>query len=132
MPRDPQQQAASNPCPGKAARLTRVFPPAGLAAVGVALVAVAAKGLVNKAIKGPLTSAILLLSACISFVYSAPWLFPALILAGGCVTLAVHTVQGRRMALAVRRSSAGSPRPRSSQPWHVQALCAARPRDSLV
>lgn len=78
---------------------------AGLAAVGVALVAVAAKGLVSKASKGPLTSIILLLSACISFIYSAPWLFPALILAGGCVTLAVHTLKGRRTAMAVRRPS---------------------------
>lgn len=78
-------------------------PFAGLGAVGVALVAVAAKGLVGKAIKGPLTSTILLMSACISYVFSAAWLFPALIVGGGLVTLLFNTfVTHASMALAVR------------------------------
>lgn len=77
----------------------------------MALVAVAAKGLVAKAVKGPLTSVLLLLSACISFVFSAPWLFPALIVAGGCVTLAVHSFHGRHMAMAVRRPHPMPPSP---------------------
>lgn len=75
---------------------------AGLGAVGVALVAVAAKGLVGKAIKGPLTSLILLASACISYMFSAPWLFPALIVGGGFITLAYNTLLSHAsMALAV-------------------------------
>jgi hypothetical protein len=57
----------------------------------VALVAVAAKGLTGKAIKGPLTGVILLLSACISFMFSASWLFPALIISGGLTTLAYNS-----------------------------------------
>jgi hypothetical protein len=76
---------------------------AGLGAVGVALVAVAAKGLVSKAIKGPLTSMILLASACISYMVSTAWLFPALIVAGGVATLLVNTfVTHAHMGLAVR------------------------------
>lgn len=67
----------------------------------MALVAVAAKGLVGKAIKGPLTSVILLASACVSYVFSAAWLFPALIVGGGLVTLSANTFSHASMALAV-------------------------------
>ena len=70
--------------------------------MGVALVAVAGKGLVVKATKGPLTSAILLMSACLSYVFSAPWLFPALIIGGGLITLTSNSFSHASMALAVR------------------------------
>jgi chromate transport protein ChrA len=76
---------------------------AGLGAVGVALVAVAAKGLVGKAVQGPLTSVILMMSACISYMFEAPWLFPALIVGGGLITFTSNTfVTHAHMALAVR------------------------------
>lgn len=71
----------------------------GLAAVGVALVAVAAKGLVSKACRDPLTSIICLASAVISTTATASWLFPVLIVGGGCVTLAVNSARGTDMAM---------------------------------
>ena len=56
---------------------------AGLAAVGVALVAAAAKGLVTKQCKDKLTTALCLIAAVTAFVFHAAWLFPCLIIGGG-------------------------------------------------
>ena len=75
---------------------------AGLASVAVALVAVAAKGLISKAGKDRLTCAIMVASAAVSFIFAAPWLFPALILGGGAVTLLSNSLSKVDMALPVR------------------------------
>jgi chromate transport protein ChrA len=74
---------------------------AGLAAVAVALVAVAAKSLVAKTSKDKLTVFILTLSALISFVFSTSWMFPALILGGGIITWAYNSYRQVDMALPV-------------------------------
>ena len=70
--------------------------------MAVALVAVAAKSLVHKTVHDRTTGLILLASAAISFVFAAPWLFPALIVGGGAVTLVQNSVAKRDMGLAVR------------------------------
>jgi chromate transport protein ChrA len=75
---------------------------AGLAAAAVALVAVAAKGLIAKTAKDRLTSFILLTSAALSFVFQASWLFPVLIIGGGFATLVYNTWIHKDMALPVR------------------------------
>ena len=72
--------------------------------MAVALVAVAAKGLISKVAKDALTTTILVASAAISFVFAAPWLFPALIIGGGLVTWSHNTLKKVDMALPVRRS----------------------------
>ena len=60
---------------------------AGLAAVGVALVASAAKGLTYGTCKDRTTMIINAVAAVISYYYPVTWIFPTLILAGGLVTL---------------------------------------------
>ncbi|EIE20647.1 CHR family transporter: chromate ion [Coccomyxa subellipsoidea C-169] len=60
---------------------------AGLAAVGVALVASAAKGLTYGTCKDRTTMIINAVAAIISYYFPATWIFPTLILAGGVVTL---------------------------------------------
>jgi chromate transporter len=60
---------------------------AGLAAVGVALVASAAKGLTYGTCKDKTTMVINTVAAIISYYYPVTWIFPTLILAGGLVTL---------------------------------------------
>ena len=69
--------------------------------MAVALVAVAAKGLVLKTAKDSVTGCILLSSAALSIMFAAPWLFPALILGGGAVTLLQNTLAKRDMAMPV-------------------------------
>ncbi len=65
----------------------RRHPRAGLAAVGVALVASAARGLTAGTCKLRVTMAINAAAAVITFYYPATYMFPACILAGGLVTL---------------------------------------------
>ncbi|CAL8468154.1 g7693 [Coccomyxa elongata] len=60
---------------------------AGLAAMGVALVASAAKGLTYGTCKDRTTMIINAVAAVISYYYPVTWIFPTLILAGGLVTL---------------------------------------------
>ena len=78
----------------------------GLAAVAVALVAVAAKGLVTKTAKDTLTVFIMLISAALSFTFQAPWLFPVLIVSGGLATLVHNAYIKKDMALPVRAPDA--------------------------
>jgi hypothetical protein len=75
---------------------------AGLAAVAVALVAVAAKGLIAKTAKDRLTVFIMLTSAALAFTFEAPWLYPALIIGGGLATLVHNAYIHKNMALPVR------------------------------
>lgn len=70
--------------------------------MAVALVAVAAKGLVTKTAKDSLTVFIMLTSAALSFTFEAPWLYPALIVGGGLTTLIRNACIHRNMALPVR------------------------------
>ncbi len=60
---------------------------AGLAAVGVALVASAARGLTGSTCKLRVTMVINAAAAVITFYYPATYMFPICILAGGLVTL---------------------------------------------
>lgn len=76
----------------------------------MALVAVAAKGLIAKVAKDALTTTILVASAAISFVFAAPWLFPALIVAGGLITWGHNVLRKVDMSLPVRRLSCMLPR----------------------
>uniref|UniRef100_A0A383W4R4 Chromate transporter n=1 Tax=Tetradesmus obliquus TaxID=3088 RepID=A0A383W4R4_TETOB len=59
----------------------------GVAAVGVALVASAAKGMASKLCAGPLLSIICTLAAVIAYYWPKAYTFPALIAAGGLATL---------------------------------------------
>ena len=60
---------------------------AGLAAVGVALVASSAKSLTHSTCKSKATMAINAFVAVGVYFYSPTWVFPVLLVAGGCVTL---------------------------------------------
>lgn len=60
---------------------------AGLAAVGVALVASAAKSLTHKTCTTKLTIAINATAAVVVYYYSPTWIFPVLLILGGLVTL---------------------------------------------
>jgi len=60
---------------------------AGLAAVGVALVAGAAKGLCEKICGTKPLAGLCVLSAVVAYLYRSAWIFPLLILVGGLVTL---------------------------------------------
>mmetsp|Transcript_13553 Transcript_13553/g.40981 ORF Transcript_13553/g.40981 Transcript_13553/m.40981 type:complete len:438 (+) Transcript_13553:118-1431(+) len=60
---------------------------AGLAAVGVALVASAAGGLARNTCKDRVTQAIATLAAVTIVMYQATWVFPLVIVLGGLVTL---------------------------------------------
>jgi chromate transporter len=61
--------------------------PAGVAAVGVALVASAAKGMAGKLCATPLLSIICTLAAVIAYYWPKAYTFPVLIAAGGLLTL---------------------------------------------
>lgn len=61
----------------------------GLAAVGVALVASAAKSLTYSTCKTTVTAAINAAAVVTVFYYSPTWIFPVLLIAGGLVTLIV-------------------------------------------
>ncbi|KAL3145700.1 hypothetical protein ABBQ32_003233 [Trebouxia sp. C0010 RCD-2024] len=61
--------------------------PAGLAAVGVAMVASAAKSLTHKTCTIKTTAAINAIAAVIVYYYSPTWIFPVLLISGGLVTL---------------------------------------------
>jgi chromate transporter len=56
-------------------------------AVGVALVASAAKGMAGKLCSGPLLSIICTLAAVVAYYWPKAYTFPALIAAGGLLTL---------------------------------------------
>lgn len=60
---------------------------AGVAAVGVALVASAAKGMAGKLCATPLLSIICTLAAVVAYYWPKAYTFPALIAAGGLLTL---------------------------------------------
>ena len=60
----------------------------GLSAVGLSLIAVAAKNLGRKLCVTSSLSVICTLTAVITLLFKKEWLFPAVILGGGIVTLA--------------------------------------------
>lgn len=62
----------------------------GLASVGVALIASAAKSLTCSTCKDKITMTINAVATVISFYLPVTWVFPALILAGGLTTLIVR------------------------------------------
>jgi chromate transport protein ChrA len=64
-----------------------VIASAGVAAVGVALVASAAKGMASKLCATPLLSIICTLAAVVAYYWPKAYTFPALIAAGGLLTL---------------------------------------------
>jgi chromate transport protein ChrA len=74
---------------------TRLRAHAGLAAVGVALVASAAVGLTAGTCRDRTTRCINAIAAVVSYYYPATYIFPALILAGGLVTLVTRRKQAR-------------------------------------
>jgi chromate transporter len=61
---------------------------AGVGAVGIALVAAAAKSMASKQCAGPLLASICAASAVVAYYWPKPYTFPSLIFAGGLVTLA--------------------------------------------
>jgi chromate transporter len=60
----------------------------GVGAVGIALVAAAAKSMASKQCAGPLLASICAWSAVIAYYWPKPYIFPVLIFAGGLATLA--------------------------------------------
>jgi chromate transport protein ChrA len=64
-----------------------VIMPVGVAAVGVALVASAAKGMASKLCATPLLSIICTLAAVVAYYWPKAYTFPVLIAAGGLLTL---------------------------------------------
>jgi chromate transporter len=76
---------------------------AGLAAAGIALVASASQGLTRNICKTRLTLVLATAAAVVAYYYPKPWTFPALIVAGGLVSV----VALRRDTVKVGDSSAG-------------------------
>jgi len=71
---------------------------AGVGAVGIALVAAAAKSMASKQCAGPLLASICAVAAVVAYYWPKPYVFPALIFAGGLATLA-HSY-ARKLAVA--------------------------------
>lgn len=77
---------------------------AGLAAVAVALVAVAGKQLIKKTATNRLTTFVLVASAALALTCSQSWIFPAVIVGGGVITLVHNSFKKVDMAPEVCRS----------------------------
>jgi chromate transporter len=71
----------------------------GVGAVGIALVAVAAKSMAGKQCAGPLLASICAVSAVVAYYWPKPYVFPALIFAGGLATLGWSYVRKQAVAL---------------------------------
>jgi hypothetical protein len=109
-------------------------PRAGLAAVGVALVASAARGLTAGTCKLRVTMAINAAAAVITFYYPATYMFPACILAGGLVTLYTNRKVVRRPDQAPSPMAGGAPGARPGHnAWgaHQQLRISPVPRGAL-
>jgi chromate transporter len=70
----------------------------GVGAVGIALVAAAAKSMASKQCAAPLLATICALSAVIAYYWPKPYTFPAVILAGGLATLIWSYVKKQAVA----------------------------------
>ncbi|GAB5586276.1 hypothetical protein Unana1_01176 [Umbelopsis nana] len=68
----------------------------GLASAAIGLVALAAWKMARSNTPDNTTKLLLMISACISVMYSSAWLYPVLMIAGGIVTYSIHLFNQRK------------------------------------